>query len=184
MNVQPLALEGAYYVEPKLFYDNRGFFFEWFNKERFKSLTGCDFNVVQFNYSRSTKGVLRGLHYQLNPYSQSKFVAVAKGKIQDVIVDIRKESATYGQHYSVVLSAEKRNQLFVPRGFAHGFLVLSDEAEILYATDNPYSPEHDSGLSYKDPALNIAWEMSADEIIVSEKDSKLLSMDSAPNNFE
>ena len=183
MKVEALDVEGAYYLEPKIFHDNRGFFFEWFNKERFQELTGIEFNVVQFNYSRSTRGVLRGLHYQLNPAVQSKLVGVAKGKIQDVIVDVRKDSKTFGQHHSAILTEEKRNQLFVPKGFAHGFLVLSEEAEIFYAIDNQYSPEHDSGISYKDPDLGIKWDIDPNLIKVSEKDDKLLGLKSTPNNF-
>lgn len=183
MIVKPLELEGAYYIEPKIFHDDRGFFFEWFNHERFQELTATEFKVVQFNYSRSTKGVLRGLHYQLNPVAQSKLIAVVKGTIQDVIVDVRKDSKTLGQHHSVLLTEEKRNQLFVPKGFAHGFLVLSEEAEIFYAIDNQYSPEHDSGISYKDPDLGIKWEIDPTLIKVSEKDDKLLELKSTPNNF-
>ncbi|MEQ9285702.1 MAG: dTDP-4-dehydrorhamnose 3,5-epimerase [Cyclobacteriaceae bacterium] len=184
MMIKPLDLDGAFYLEPQLFHDNRGFFFEWFNQERFKALTNIEFKTVQFNYSRSTKGVLRGLHYQLNPMAQSKLVAVVKGEIQDVIVDVRKNSRTYGQSYSVILNEEKKNQLYIPKGFAHGFLVLSDEAEIFYAIDNPYSPEHDSGISYNDSNLGISWELDFREIIVSDKDKNLLSLDSTPNNFE
>lgn len=183
MIVNPLDLEGAFYIEPKIFNDNRGFFFEWFNKENFKQFTGFEFDVVQFNYSRSTKGVLRGLHYQLNPMAQSKLVGVTKGQVQDVIVDVRKNSNTFGQHYSVILSEEKRNQLFIPKGFAHGFLVLSEVAEIFYAIDNGYSPEHDSGISYNDPQLGIKWEINKENITVSDKDQKLLNLDITPNNF-
>ncbi|MEQ6121687.1 dTDP-4-dehydrorhamnose 3,5-epimerase [Reichenbachiella sp. MALMAid0571] len=184
MIVKPLELVGAFYIEPKIFHDNRGFFFEWFNKENFKQLTGFEFNVVQFNYSRSTKGVLRGLHYQLNPMAQSKLIGVTKGSVQDVIVDVRKNSLTYGQHYSVILSEEKRNQLFIPKGFAHGFLVLSEVAEIFYAIDNGYSPGHDNGISYCDPNLGIVWEIDKNEIVVSDKDQKLLNLELTPNNFE
>jgi len=183
MIVKPLDLEGAYYLEPKIFHDDRGFFFEWFNKQRFQELTGTEFKTVQFNYSRSTRGVLRGLHYQLNPAAQSKLIAVVKGAIQDVIVDVRKKSRTFGQYHSVILTEEKRNQLFVPKGFAHGFLVLSEEAEIFYAIDNQYSPEHDSGISYKDPDLAIKWDIDPNSIKVSEKDDKLLELKSTPNNF-
>lgn len=183
MIVKPLDLDGAFYIEPNIFHDNRGFFFEWFNKERFRKLTGTEFCVVQFNYSRSTRGVLRGLHYQLNPAAQSKLIAVVNGKIQDVIVDVRKNSKTFGQHYSVILSAEKRNQLFIPKGFAHGFLVLSEEAEIFYAIDNQYSPEHDNGISYKDSSLDINWKINSDDLVVSEKDKKFLPLESTPNNF-
>ncbi|MDP4681062.1 MAG: dTDP-4-dehydrorhamnose 3,5-epimerase [Cyclobacteriaceae bacterium] len=183
MIVEQLELEGAFYIEPKIFHDQRGFFLEWFNRGRFYELTGVEFDVVQFNYSRSTKGVLRGLHYQLNPMAQAKLIAVVKGQIQDVIVDVRKNSKTFGQHYSVVLNAEKRNQLYIPKGFAHGFLVLSDEAEIFYAIDQQYSPEHDRGISFKDPTLGISWEINSGQIITSEKDEKLLNLNLTRNNF-
>lgn len=181
MIIKPLELSGAYYIEPRVYEDNRGFFFEWFQKERFKKETGVDFNIQQCNYSKSEKGVLRGLHYQLNPFSQAKFVAVIKGEVQDVIVDIRKKSRTYGQHYSTILSGEKKNQLFIPKGFAHGFLVLSDEAEFFYAIDSVYEPNHDCGIMYNDETLNIDWKI--DSPIISEKDKELKSFLNADNNF-
>lgn len=181
MIVKPLELSGAYYIEPKLLLDNRGYFFEWFQKEKFKKETGIDFNVVQFNCSKSSKGVLRGLHYQLNPHAQAKLVAVISGKIQDVIVDLRKESPTYGKYYSVILDSEKKNQLFVPKGFAHGFLVLSESAEIFYAIDSVFAPEFDSGLMYNSSFLGIKWEIA--NPLVSEKDSNLKSFEEADNNF-
>ncbi|MFY0650464.1 MAG: dTDP-4-dehydrorhamnose 3,5-epimerase [Cyclobacteriaceae bacterium] len=183
MIVTPLELEGAFYIEPKIFHDNRGFFFEWFNQEKFNKLSKVNFGTVQFNYSKSTRGVLRGLHYQLNPAAQSKLVGVVKGEIQDVIVDVRKSSKTYGKHYSIILNEEKRNQLFVPEGFAHGFLVLSEVAEIFYAINNPYSPENEGGINYNDPALSIKWELKEEEFIVSDKDRILLNLDQTPNNF-
>ena len=183
MHIEKLELEGAYYIEPNVFDDNRGFFFEWFNIDRYKKITGNDYNVVQFNCSRSTKGVLRGMHYQLNPAAQSKLVSVVKGEIQDVIIDIRRNSKTYGQHYSVVLSEEKKNQLFVPKGFAHGFLVLSEEAEIFYAIDAPYSPDHERSIYYADKSLEVSWMMDKNEIIVSDKDRDALDMGSVENNF-
>ena len=181
MKIEELKLSGAYYLEPDIHKDNRGFFFEWFQKERFQKETGIDFKIEQVNYSKSTKGVLRGLHYQLNPCAQSKLIAVTKGEIQDVIADVRKNSATYGQHYSVVLNAEKKNQLYVPKGFAHGFLVLSKEVELIYAIDNKYAPNHDCGILYNDKTLGIEW--GNQNPIVSEKDKVLKSFQEAENNF-
>lgn len=183
MKVTPLELEGAYYLEPNIFKDDRGYFLEWFNARTFTKETGVKFNIVQSNYSKSTKGVLRGLHYQLNPFAQAKLVAVVKGKIQDVIVDIRKNSPTYGQFLSFELSADKKNQLFVPKGFAHGFLVLSEEAEIFYAIDEFYSPEHESGIKYNTPELAIPWAMPDEQISLSEKDAVSSDLSNAKNNF-
>lgn len=182
MIVKPLELEGAFYLEPKLLQDERGYFFEWFQKDRFKQETGIDFSVVQFNCSKSSKGVLRGLHYQLNPHAQAKLVAVVNGKIQDVIVDLRRQSPTYGKHFSVVLDSEKKNQLFVPKGFAHGFLVLSEFAEIFYAIDSFFAPEYDCGIKYNSESLGIKWEFATPK--VSEKDSKLKSIEEAEYNFK
>ena len=184
MHVQSLELEGAFYLEPNIFEDERGYFMEWFNLDRFKSIINKDFNLVQFNYSKSHYGVLRGLHYQLKPNAQAKLVSVTRGVVQDVIVDIRKRSRTYGRYYSVELSAEKRNQLYVPAGFAHGFLVLSEIAEVLYAIDNPYAPDCESGIIYNDEEIGIEWKMESSQIILSEKDQFLTSLSKAKNNFE
>lgn len=184
MTVKDIGLNGAYYIEPTLFSDNRGFFFEWFNQKKFEKETGIKFESVQFNYSKSSKGVIRGLHYQQDPKAQSKLIAVTSGEIQDVIVDIRKNSPTYGQHFSVILSSEKRNQLFVPKGFAHGFLVLSDEAEIFYAIDDFYSPENEGGLFYDDPSLSIEWKLPREQIILSAKDKVHKPLDQTSINFK
>lgn len=181
MRIEVLELSGAYYIEPEIHLDNRGFFFEWFQKVRFQKETGIDFNIEQLNYSKSTKSVLRGLHYQLNPYAQAKLIAVIKGEIQDVIVDIRKNSNTYGKYYSTILNAEKKNQLYVPKGFAHGFLVLSEEVELLYGVNCTYVPDYDCGILFKDKSLNIKWQIQ--NPIVSEKDKILKSFKECENNF-
>ncbi|MGB4930424.1 MAG: dTDP-4-dehydrorhamnose 3,5-epimerase, partial [Chitinophagales bacterium] len=138
---------------------------------------------VQDNQSKSTYGVLRGLHYQLAPFAQAKLVRVISGEVLDVAVDIRQYSPTYGQHFSVVLSAENKKQLYIPRGFAHGFVVLSETAEFFYKCDNYYSKEHDAGIRFDDPALNIDWMLGADAILVSEKDNHLPNFAEAKNNF-
>lgn len=181
MTIEALGLEGAYYLEPNVYPDSRGYFFEWFQKDRFLKETGIDFNIVQFNCSKSEKGVLRGLHYQLNPHAQAKLVSVSQGQIQDVIVDIRKNSSTFCEHYSVILDAEKKNQLYVPKGFAHGFLVLSDFAEISYAIDSVYAPDFDCGILYNDKSLGIEWAL--DNPLISKKDEQLKTFEKAINNF-
>lgn len=170
MKIESLELAGAYSIEPELFHDPRGYFYEWFNVERFSDNTGIDFRPVQFNCSKSSKGVLRGMHFQVGDMAQTKVIGVNHGEIQDVIIDIRKGSPSYGKWYSEVLSAEKKNQLFVPKGFAHGFLVLSETAEIFYAIDCSYSPDHEEGILYNDSNFNIDWLLPESEIILSEKD--------------
>ncbi|PIB37122.1 dTDP-4-dehydrorhamnose 3,5-epimerase [Reichenbachiella sp. 5M10] len=184
MEIKSLHLKGAFSVQPKLFQDNRGYFFEWFNAKRFEQETGIGFVPVQFNSSRSTKGVLRGMHFQEMPASQTKLVGVTQGEIQDVIVDLREGSPTYGQYYSEVISQEKKNQLFVPKGFAHGFLVLSETAEIFYAIDDYYSPEHESGIMYNDAAVGIEWLLPENEIILSEKDKLYEPLTNRTLNFQ
>lgn len=170
MKITELPLADAFEINPLIHNDNRGYFFEWFNMGKFQQLTGYKFQPVQFNCSKSTKGVLRGMHFQQAPHAQSKLIAVTKGEIQDVIIDIRDDSPTFGQHYSTVLSAKKKNQLFVPKGFAHGFLVLSEEAEIFYAIDDFYAPESEGGIRHNDPNLNINWMLEDSEIILSDRD--------------
>lgn len=155
MKVTELALKGALLIEPKLFEDNRGFFFEWFNKERFSELTGNDFEIKQINFSRSSKGVFRGLHFQKRPMDQAKLIAAPKGEILDVIVDLRNDSPTFGNHLKIELSEDNKRQLFIPKGFAHGFLTMSDSAEIMYGINNHYSPAHDSGVKYDSHELAI-----------------------------
>ena len=156
-------------IEPKVFADERGYFMESFRKDLFEeNIRKIDF--VQDNESKSTKGVLRGLHYQLPPFAQSKLVRVIKGKALDVAVDIRKGSPTFGNYVAVELSEENRRQLFIPRGFAHGFLVLSDEAIFTYKVDNYYAPECDRSIRFDDPTIAIDWNFPKDRIIISQKD--------------
>ena len=165
-------IEGLIILEPKVFGDNRGYFLESFNQYKFEEIVS-KVSFIQDNESKSSKGVLRGLHFQNPPYDQSKLVRCIDGKVLDVAVDIRKGSKTYGHHLTVELSAENKRQLFVPRGFAHGFLVLTDTAIFSYKVDSTYSPEHDAGLYWNDPILNIPWGLDETKILVSDKDSKL-----------
>lgn len=159
-------------ITPKVFEDDRGYFFESFRDDIFKKEIG-EINFVQENESKSSFGVMRGLHYQLPPYAQSKLVRVVKGKVLDVAVDIRKSSPYFGKYVSVELSEENKLQMFVPQGFAHAYIVLSDEAIFQYKVDNYYSPEHDRGIIYYDTQLNISWPLVPSQIVVSDKDKKL-----------
>ncbi len=165
-------LQGCVIIEPKVFGDQRGYFFESFNQKQFEENVG-DVNFVQDNESRSSYGVLRGLHFQLPPYNQAKLVRCIEGEVLDVAVDIRKDSPTFGQHVVVKLSDDNKRQLFVPRGFAHGFVVLSKSAIFSYKVDNWYAPEHDSGIAWNDPQLNIDWQIDLSAILLSEKDKCL-----------
>ena len=183
MEIEELTLKGAFYIEPKIHSDHRGYFFEWFNTKEFQEQSGVIFNPVQFNYSKSSKGVLRGLHFQQTPFAQAKVVSVTRGEVQDVIVDLRKGSPTFGQSCSLILNSTIRNQVFIPKGFAHGFLVLSDEAEIFYAIDEFYSPESESGLPFDDKKLNIDWMIPHNQIILSEKDKVYRSLKETSLNF-
>ena len=162
----------VYIIEPSVFGDNRGYFFESFNKEAFEESIGT-VDFVQDNESKSSRGVLRGLHFQKPPYAQAKLVRCIEGRVIDVVVDIRKGSPTYGKHVSVELSGENKRQLFIPRGFAHGFSVLSDTAIFAYKVDYRYTPESDSGIKYDDKELNINWGLTEDEVQLSEKDKNL-----------
>jgi dTDP-4-dehydrorhamnose 3,5-epimerase len=157
MNVISTAIPDVKIFVPKVFGDERGFFFESFNQKIFEEATGLKRDFVQDNHSKSSKGVLRGLHYQLPPMAQGKLVRVVEGEVFDVAVDIRKSSPTFGQWVGVILSAENKRQLWVPEGFAHGFLTLSESAEFLYKTTNYYSPQHEACLIWNDPQLNISW---------------------------
>lgn len=159
-------------VEPNVFGDDRGYFFESFRCDEFNKEVGFEVNFVQDNESKSSKGVLRGLHYQLPPHAQSKLVRVISGEILDVAVDIRKGSGTFGNHVKVKLSSENKRQLFVPRGFAHGFVVLSEEAIVSYKVDSYYAPDSDRGVAFNDPDLNIDWLLPEKELLLSEKDNK------------
>lgn len=170
-------------IEPRVFEDDRGYFYESFNQKQFDE-AGIKTQFVQDNQSKSTKGVLRGLHYQVNPMAQAKLVRVIEGEVIDVAVDIRKGSPTYGEHYTLLLSAENKKQLFIPRGFAHGFAVLSDTATFFYKCDNFYSKEHEQGIKFDDPALGIDWGFDTAKAILSDKDRILPGFDKAVHNFE
>jgi len=173
MKVLETKLEGCFIIEPKIFEDKRGYFFESFNTKQFHEHTKTKTVFIQDNESYSTKGVLRGLHYQTGNYAQAKLVRVVKGKVLDVVVDLRKASKTYGEYASVELSEENKKQLFVPRGFAHGFIVLSDTAIFSYKCDNYYNKESEEGIIFNDTDLNIDWKLPENELIVSEKDLDL-----------
>ncbi|MDX1271121.1 dTDP-4-dehydrorhamnose 3,5-epimerase [Bizionia paragorgiae] len=173
MKAIPTKLAQCFVIEPIVFNDSRGYFFESFNQKTFNSLVEQSVTFVQDNESYSTKGVLRGLHFQKGEWAQAKLVRVVKGRVLDVAVDIRKESPTYGQHISVELTEDNKKQLFVPRGFAHGFVVLSDTAIFSYKCDNYYNKASEGGIIYNDTTLNIDWKLPSNELIISEKDSIL-----------
>jgi dTDP-4-dehydrorhamnose 3,5-epimerase len=162
--------------------DSRGYFFESFKLETFL-LAGIPFNPLQDNESKSVKGVIRGLHYQLNPFAQAKLIRVVVGKIYDVAVDLRKSSKTFGKWYGIDLDSENKTQFFIPKGFAHGFSVLSDTAVIQYKCDNLYNPQFERGISLNDPDLNIVWKVEKEMPIISEKDLKQPSIKGADINF-
>ena len=171
MKATPLGIPDVMLLEPKVFGDDRGFFFESFNQRKFAELTGCDVDFVQDNHSRSVKNVLRGLHYQIQ-HPQGKLVRVVQGTVLDVVVDIRKSSSTFGQHIAIELSAENKRMLWIPEGFAHGFVVLSDTAEFLYKTTDYWFPEHERSLRWNDPALAIDWKLQATTPAISGKDAQ------------
>lgn len=176
-------IPGLLIFEPRIFEDSRGYFFESYNANTFLA-EGVEINFVQDNQARSTYGVLRGLHYQLAPYAQTKLVRVLSGAILDVAVDIRKGSPTYGQSFAVELSAENKKQLLVPKGFAHGYSVISETAEVLYKCDEFYNKQSEGGIIYNDPVLNIDWKIPAGKAVVSEKDIVLPGINNCLNNFE
>ena len=171
MNVIQTEIEGVLILEPKVFGDARGYFFESWNQEVYEK-NGIKANFVQDNESKARFGVLRGLHFQAPPYTQAKLVRVIQGGVLDVAVDIRRGSPTFGKHVAVELSGENKRQLFVPRGFAHGFAVLTDEVLFAYKCDNRYMPSHERGIAWNDPALGINWRVDAESFILSEKDAK------------
>jgi dTDP-4-dehydrorhamnose 3,5-epimerase len=176
------GIEGLWVFEPQVFDDNRGFFFESFNQKTFQQ-QGITKDFVQDNQSGSNYGVIRGLHYQLNPHAQSKLVRALSGKILDVAVDIRKNSPTYLKVFSIELSGENKKQLYIPAGFAHGFSVLSEKANVLYKCDEFYSRSTEAGIRYNDPSLNIDWKIPAEKVVVSEKDLQLPLLADCKNNF-
>ena len=180
MTITQTKLEGCFIIEPQIFQDKRGYFLESFNQNTFDKLVGHnDTRFVQDNESFSSKGVLRGLHYQLGQHAQAKLVRVVKGTVLDIAVDVRKESPTFGQHVAVELSGNNKKQFFVPRGFAHGFVVLSDTALFSYKCDNFYNKEAEGGVIYNDKTLNIDWKLSINEFEISEKDKLLPTLENA-----
>ena len=183
MELIKTAIEGLVIIEPKVFKDARGNFFESFSQREFEEKVR-KINFVQHNVSMSSYGVMRGLHFQRPPYTQSKLVRCVKGKVLDVAVDIRKGSPTYGQHVAVELSEDNHRQFFVPRGFAHGFAVLSETAVFQYKCDNFYAPEADGGISIKDESLGIDWQIPTDKALLSEKDIKHLCLKDFDSPFD
>lgn len=182
MNVTETKLKDCFILEPIVFKDDRGSLFVCFKKDTFEELTGQNGTFVQDNQSSSSYGVVRGLHLQKGEHAQAKLVRVLEGKILDVAVDLRKESETYGQWVAVELSADNKKQLYIPRGFAHGFSVLSETASVLYKCDNFYHKEAEAGILYNDPDLNIDWQIEKESMIISDKDMGLLSFKNW-NNF-
>lgn len=176
------GIQGLWVFEPKVFGDSRGYFFEAYNAETFLQ-EGFNYQFVQDNQSSSCYGVIRGLHFQTDPYAQTKLIRVLEGRILDVVVDIRKGSPTYGKVFSIELSAENKKQLLVPKGFAHGFSVLSERAEVFYKCDSFYNKASDGGINYADPALAIDWQIPLDKAIVSDKDQQLPFLADSRHNF-
>ncbi|WP_436514877.1 dTDP-4-dehydrorhamnose 3,5-epimerase [Ekhidna sp. To15] len=173
MKAEKTNLKDCWVLEPDVFEDERGYFYEGFNKEKFQKATGYNFDVKQINQSRSAKGVLRGLHFQSGAKAQAKLVSCTEGEVLDVAVDLRKDSPTFRQYSIIRLSAHNKKHFLIPKGMAHGFLVLTDHAKLMYQVDELYSSTHDSGIMYNDPDINISWGISEDEIILSEKDQNL-----------
>jgi dTDP-4-dehydrorhamnose 3,5-epimerase len=182
MEIETFDIEGLLLLKPKVFGDNRGYFIESFNKEKFKELTGIKNDFIQDNESKSNYGVLRGLHFQRPPYSQAKLVRVIQGEVLDVTVDLRTFSPTYGQHRTFYLTGKNKHQVYVPKGFGHGFLVLSESAIFAYKVDNIYAPTHDDGIMYNDKAFNIDWEIDTKSLLLSSKDKGLQSFEKYKEN--
>jgi len=177
MNAKKTHLKGCFVLSPKILKDERGIFFESFNQKIFNSLIGQEVNFVQDNQSISSKGVLRGLHFQTGKYQQAKLVRVVKGSVLDVCVDLRNDSETFGKHFSIILDDKKNEQLFIPKGFAHGFLVLEDNTIFCYKCDNFYNKSSETGILYNDKTLNIEWSFPEHELLLSEKDKNLPSFE-------
>ena len=183
MNVIKTAIEGVVVIEPRVFEDERGYFFESFSEREFCAEV-CDCHFVQSNEAKSTYGVVRGLHFQLPPHAQSKLVRVAKGRVLDVAVDIRKSSPTFGKYVAVELSDENHRQIFIPQGFAHGYSVLSEEAVVEYKCDNYYAPESEGAIAWDDAALAIDWQIPAEKVILSAKDRNHSTLAECETLFE
>jgi len=170
MRIKTSKLNGVLLIDQDIFHDYRGYFFESFNEKKFQKIIGKEIKFIQDNESKSSKGVLRGLHFQTPPYDQSKLVRVIEGEVLDVTVDLRKSSPTYGMHQCIKLDSKEKKQIFIPRGFAHGYIVTSEEAIFAYKVDNIYSPENQRTIMWNDMHLNIDWGMPNKELVISEKD--------------
>ena len=184
MNFIRTEIPDVIIIEPQVHGDNRGYFVETFRADKLEEFLGFKINFCQDNESKSSRGVLRGLHYQLHPAAQTKLVRVIQGSVLDVAVDIRKGSPTFGQHVSVKLTGENKRQLLVPRGFAHGFVVLEDDTTFAYKVDNYYSPENDRGIAFDDAKLDIDWNIPHDELNLSDKDTKQPKLNDAKDIFD
>ncbi len=182
MEIIRTAFEGLLLLKPRIFEDARGYFYESYNRQEFIK-AGISFDFVQDNQSDSARGVIRGLHYQLIPHAQTKLVRALLGSVYDVAVDLRKSSPTFGKHYGIELSGDNKFQLLIPRGFAHGFSVLTDRAVVLYKTDDFYNKGSERGILFNDPVLNIDWKTESGTFIVSERDQQLPRLDQAEYNF-
>ena len=183
MNLIKTKIADLFILEPKVFADGRGYFFESYNKKTLEILIGKEYNFVQDNESKSSYGVIRGLHYQLAPYSQAKLVRVLEGRVYDVAVDLRKDSPTFGEWAGVELSGENKKQFLIPKGFAHGFSVLSETAVFTYKCDEYYHPEAEAGIIYNDPSIGIDWKIPEKDVKLSEKDKLLPELKNAKMNF-
>lgn len=182
MKIIETGFKGLIVIKPTVYQDSRGYFFESFNKDVFQK-AGIIYSPIQDNESKSSKGVMRGLHYQLKPFDQAKLIRVVEGRIFDVALDIRKNSLTYGKWFGIELDSETKDQVLIPRGFAHGFSVLSDIAILQYKCDNVYNPQYERGIALNDPALDINWKLGSSLPVISEKDMKLPLFKYADNNF-
>ncbi|GET33754.1 dTDP-4-dehydrorhamnose 3,5-epimerase [Prolixibacter bellariivorans] len=183
MTFTKTSIPGVFIIEPKVFGDARGYFFESFSQKEFEQHIG-NINFVQDNESRSTRGVLRGLHFQRPPFAQAKLVRCIEGEVLDVAVDLRLGSPTYKQYVAVKLTGENKHQLFIPRGFAHGFVVLSETATFAYKVDNVYAPDHDGGIAWNDPEINVDWQIDEAEVKLSAKDEALKPLNETDNPFK
>ncbi|MGB0932333.1 MAG: dTDP-4-dehydrorhamnose 3,5-epimerase [Chitinophagales bacterium] len=180
--IEQTGIEDLLILHPRVFADERGYFYESYNKQRFEA-NGLNYDFVQDNQARSTYGILRGLHFQHAPFAQTKLVRVTEGEVLDVVVDLRRSSATYGKSFSIVLSEENKLQFLIPQGFAHGYAVLSPTAVFQYKCDNYYSKEHEGGLAYDDPALQIDWRIPTKDIITSDRDKVWTNLQDLEHNF-
>ena len=184
MEFIPQSISDVWVIEPKIHGDERGYFVETFRQDKFEDALGYKVNFIQDNESKSSKGVLRGLHFQLAPHAQSKLVRVIEGAVLDVAVDIRKGSPSFGQHVAVELSGDNKKQMFIPRGFAHGFVVLTDTATFAYKVDNYHSPECDRGLAFDDRELNIDWQLPKQQLLLSDKDTQQPTLAALTDSFD